>query len=140
MTTYYNVICRLPPIGEMRITREKAMPKKAIDRKAIDKRAIDKKAIDKKAPSKQVKAQFEKTRRAAHKRVVQRGTIQFRLDPDTMETLLQLSYKLKTPAGVLVRMWTVEHLNQELGNKPSLESRLLRVENILEHLPQSYLK
>jgi len=98
-----------------------------------------KKAIEKKVPSQRVKARFEKTRRAAHKRVVQRGTVQFRLDPATMETLLQLSYKLKTPAGVLVRMWTVQHLNQELGNKPSLESRMVRVENILEQLPQSYL-
>ena len=94
----------------------------------------------KKAPSQKVQARFEKTRQAAHKRVVQRGTIQFRLDPSTMETLLQLSYKLKTPAGVLVRMWTVQHLNQELGSKPSLESRMTRIENILEQLPQSYLK
>jgi hypothetical protein len=101
---------------------------------------MPKKAIDKKAPSQQLKARFEKTRQAAHKRVVQRGTVQFRLDPDTMEALLQLSYKLKTPAGVLVRMWTVQYLNQELGNKPSLESRMVRIENILEQLPQSYLK
>jgi hypothetical protein len=108
--------------------------------KAMAKKAIDKNVMAKKAPSQRVKARFEKTRQSAHKRVVQRGTIQFRLDPATMETLLQLSYKLKTPAGVLVRMWTVEHLNQELGNKPSLESRLVRVENILEQLPQAYLK
>ena len=101
---------------------------------------MSKKTIEQKAPSKKIQACFEKTRQAAHKRVVQRGTIQFRLDPETMETLLELSYKLKTPAGVLVRMWTVEHLNQELGNKPSLESRLIRVENILGKLPQSYLK
>jgi len=94
----------------------------------------------KKAPSQQIKTRFEKTRQAAHKRVVQRGTIQFRLDPGTMEALLQLSYKLKTPAGVLARMWTVQHLNQELGNKPSLEFRVTRIENMLEQLPQSYLK
>ncbi len=94
----------------------------------------------KKAPSQKLKARFEKTRQTAHKRVVQRGTIQFRLDPNTMETLLQLSYKLKTPAGVLARMWTVQQLNQEMGNKPSLESRMSRIEQILEQLPQAYLK
>jgi hypothetical protein len=94
----------------------------------------------KKEPSQKLKARFEKTRKAAHKRVVQRGTIQFRLDPETMETLLKLSYKLKTPAGVLVRMWTVQHLSKELGNKPSLESRMAKVENMLEQMPQLYLK
>lgn len=82
--------------------------------------------------SPKLQARFKKTQEAAHERVVQRGTIQFRLDAAGMENLLRLADACKTPAGVLARMWVMERLSQELDDKPSLESRLDRVEQLLK--------
>ena len=58
----------------------------------------------------------EQTRTAAHKRVVKDGTIQFRLDANSIERLLYLADERKMGAGVLARMWVMEQLNKETEN------------------------
>jgi uncharacterized protein YfaQ (DUF2300 family) len=58
----------------------------------------------------------EKTKAGAKKDVAQRGTIQYRLDEETMLRLMKVADSKKTPVGVLARMWMVERLSLEEGN------------------------
>jgi hypothetical protein len=41
------------------------------------------------------------------------GTVQFRLDEETMLLLMKAADQKKMPLGTLVRMWTVERLANE---------------------------
>jgi hypothetical protein len=66
-------------------------------------------------------------RKEAHQKVVERGQVQFRLDPEYMEDLLRLADEKGTGYGVLARMWVCERLEQERG-KPA--TRYLPVEEI----------
>jgi hypothetical protein len=54
-----------------------------------------------------------RTRKLAQQEVVWRGTVQFRLDEETMLRLMKIADEKKTPLGVLVRLWTVERLIEE---------------------------
>jgi hypothetical protein len=59
------------------------------------------------------KARIDKMRAEAKKEVAVRGTVQFRLDEETMLRLIHIADLKKTPFGVLARMWMVERLSQE---------------------------
>jgi len=49
----------------------------------------------------------------AKKEISVAGTVQFRLDEETMLLLMQAADQKKLPLGTLVRMWTVERLAHE---------------------------
>ena len=49
----------------------------------------------------------------ARKELSVAGTVQFRLDEETMQLLMKAADKKKLPLGTLVRMWTVERLAAE---------------------------
>ena len=80
---------------------------------------------------KQLEERIQKTRAAAHNRVVKDGTVQFRLDADNMEKILKLSDERRTGSGVLARMWVLERLKQEIGEVtspvPELSELMLRL-------------
>ncbi len=54
-----------------------------------------------------------KLRTQAKKEIAVAGTIQFRVDEETMLLLMHAADQKKMPLGTLVRMWTVERLASE---------------------------
>ncbi|CAN5489393.1 hypothetical protein BH10CYA1_BH10CYA1_24000 [soil metagenome] len=56
---------------------------------------------------------LDKLRTQAKKEVSVAGTVQFRLDEETMMLLMKAADQKKMPLGTLVRMWTVERLETE---------------------------
>jgi|LakMenEpi03Aug12_release.lakeMendotaPanAssembly.Ray.scaffolds.fasta_scaffold288953_2 hypothetical protein len=66
-----------------------------------------------KKSNKTTKDRVDKLRAAAKKNVAQRGTVQYRLDEETMSRLMKVADAKKTPVGVLARMWMVERLDHE---------------------------
>lgn len=54
-----------------------------------------------------------KTQAAARQRVIERGIVQFRADPEIMDLLLRVADYKRMPTGVMVRAWVVERLRQE---------------------------
>ena len=56
---------------------------------------------------------LDRLRVDAKQRVAERGTVQFRLDKDSMLHLMYVADRKKVPVGTLVRMWMVEHLANE---------------------------
>lgn len=54
-----------------------------------------------------------KTQAAARERVIQRGIVQFRADPEIMDLLLKVADYKRMPTGVMVRAWVVERLRKE---------------------------
>lgn len=73
---------------------------------------------------KEIKDRIKKTKEAARARVVKDGTIQFRIDAENMERLLKAADTCKTGAGVLARMWVIEHLNS-MNQLHSEQSKLV---------------
>ena len=60
---------------------------------------------------------FDEGRAAARQRVVDRGIVAFRADPEMMQLLLQIAEKKRIPYGVLARSWVVERLDQESSGR-----------------------
>jgi len=56
---------------------------------------------------------LDKLRAQAKKEIAVAGTVQFRLDEETMLLLMKAADQKKMPLGTLVRMWTVERLVSE---------------------------
>jgi hypothetical protein len=61
---------------------------------------------------------LQEARRQAHKRVIKRGLIQFRVEEELLDHLLQIADHKKMPVSVLVRSWVAEHVREELPNTP----------------------
>ena len=56
---------------------------------------------------------LEKLRANARKEISVAGTVQFRVDEETMLLLMKAADQKKLPLGTLVRMWMVERLQSE---------------------------
>lgn len=56
---------------------------------------------------------LNKLKKQAQKEISVAGTVQFRLDEETMLLLIKAADQKKMPLGTLVRMWTVERLQAE---------------------------
>lgn len=69
-------------------------------------------------------------RSEARKRVIERGILQFRADPETMKAVLEAADALQIPAGSLLRMWVQERLNLEQAKQiaPDLVQRVEKLE------------
>jgi hypothetical protein len=59
------------------------------------------------------KERLNRLRQQAKKELAVKGTVQFRLDEESMLSLMQAADNKKLPLGTLVRMWLVERLKQE---------------------------
>lgn len=55
----------------------------------------------------------KRLRTEAKKELSVRGTVQYRLDEESMLRLMQVADAKKVPLGTLARMWLIERLNQE---------------------------
>ena len=56
---------------------------------------------------------FEQGRSAARQRVIDRGIIAFRADPEMMDLLLKVAEHKRIPYGVLARSWVMDRLRDE---------------------------
>ncbi len=56
---------------------------------------------------------LKKLRAYAKKELSKAGTVQFRMDEESMLLLMKAADDKKVPLGTLVRMWTVERLKLE---------------------------
>lgn len=63
--------------------------------------------------SPRMKKMLEKGRAEARKRVVDRGIVQFRADPEMMQELLEISENRRVPLGTMLREWIGYRLRQE---------------------------
>ncbi|MBA4075898.1 MAG: hypothetical protein C0508_12725 [Cyanobacteria bacterium PR.023] len=52
-------------------------------------------------------------RKQAKKDISIAGTVQFRVDEETMLLLMEIADRKKLPLGTMVLMWTVERLSSE---------------------------
>lgn len=94
-----------------------------------------------------VEAQMNNLKRKAHERVLARGLVQFRLDADYMQRLLEIADSKGLGYGVLARMWICERLEEEqfalskpqLAARPDYIRRMIRQE-IKEQLKSSSYK
>jgi len=63
--------------------------------------------------SEQTQRRLEQGRAAARQRIVDRGIIAFRADPEMLSELLQIAERKRIPYGVLARSWVAERLQVE---------------------------
>lgn len=56
---------------------------------------------------------LEKGRVEARNRVIERGVVQFRADPDMMKELLEISEARRVPLGTMLREWVGDRLRHE---------------------------
>ncbi len=56
---------------------------------------------------------LNRLRMQAKKDISIAGTVQFRVDEETMLLLMEIADRKKLPLGTMVRMWTVERLSTE---------------------------
>ena len=56
---------------------------------------------------------LNRLRKQAKKDINIAGTVQFRVDEETMLLLMEIADRKKLPLGTMVRMWTVERLSRE---------------------------
>lgn len=56
---------------------------------------------------------LNRLRMQAKKDISIAGTVQFRVDEETMLLLMEIADRKKLPLGTMVRMWTVERLASE---------------------------
>ena len=69
--------------------------------------------IDKNEISPRMRKALEKGRAQARKEVIARGIAQFRVDPETMQQLLEVSEYRGLPLGTMLREWVKERLRTE---------------------------
>ena len=75
-----------------------------------------------------VEAAMKSLRQQAHQRVLERGLVQFRLDENYMQKLLEIADGKGLGYGVLARMWLCERLEEETEKKP--ENKATVISNI----------
>lgn len=75
--------------------------------------------------SPRMKKMLEKGRIEARKRVIERGIVQFRADPELMAKLLEISEQRRIPLGTMVRNWTADRLDQEQSQLPASDVNTL---------------
>jgi hypothetical protein len=80
-----------------------------------------------------IEKQIKELKAEAHSNVSERGTVQFRLDPENMSRLLKEADRKGTGYGVLARQWTLERLSAD-ESKDLLQDRLSSIESSLKNL------
>lgn len=92
--------------------------------------------------SPRMKKMLEKGRAEARKRVIERGVVQFRADPNMMQELLEISENRRIPLGTMLREWITYRLRQEHNSgerQAANEARLDELSKRLEELESSLL-
>lgn len=77
-------------------------------------------------------------REEARRRVIERGILQFRADPETMRGVLEAADAQRIPAGKLLRQWVQERLELECAKQeaPDLVQRVEQLEDAVTKIQQ----
>ena len=70
--------------------------------------------------SPRMRKMLERGRAQARDKIIERGIVQFRADPELMSRLLLISDTRKLPLGTMLRNWIVERLDNEEMRDPSV--------------------
>ena len=75
----------------------------------------------------------KKIKAEAKQRVVERGLLQFRADPETVKAVLQAADKQNMPVGALLRQWIQDRLMLDTAkqNAPDLVQRVTMLEDAI---------
>lgn len=79
-------------------------------------------------------SKMRKLRKEARQRLLERGKIEFRVEPDLMAALLDLATARKAPLGPMVRQWVKERLDLEAKNPQPPQTQLDKIEQKLDKL------
>lgn len=77
-------------------------------------------------------AKMKKLEQDARQRILQRGKIEFRVEPELMSAVLDLAKERKMPIGPMIRQWVSERLDQE--TKGTRKSQLDVIERKIDRL------
>jgi hypothetical protein len=69
-------------------------------------------------------AKMQKLQEQARQRILERGKIEFRADPDVVAALLDLAHTRRTPLGPMIRQWVIERLAQETSKSTTYSNQL----------------
>ncbi len=58
-------------------------------------------------------AKMKKIQQEARQRILERGKIEFRVEPELMSAVLDLAKERKLPLGPMIRQWVSERVAQE---------------------------
>lgn len=81
-------------------------------------------------------AKMKKLQQDARQRILERGKIEFRVEPDLMVAVLDLAQERKMPVGPMIRQWVSERIVQETKNSAKPKSQL----DVIEHKLDALLK
>ena len=88
-----------------------------------------------------VETAMKNLKQQAHQRVLKRGLVQFRLDEDYMQKLLEIADGKGLGYGVLARTWLCERLKEETQIKPqSNEEFVSNIRSIVRQEIKAALK
>jgi len=79
-------------------------------------------------------AKLKKLGKESRQRILQRGKIEFRVEPELMSAVLDLAKERKTPVGPMIRQWVKERLDQETRKAPKKPSQLDVIEEKIDQL------
>ncbi len=79
-------------------------------------------------------AKMKKLQQQARQRIIERGKIEFRVDPELMSALLDVAKKCKTPLGPMIRDWVKARLEQEMKQPLASQNKLDVIERKIDRL------
>lgn len=69
---------------------------------------------------------MKKLEQSARQRIIERGKIEFRTEPELMSDLLDLAKERKVPLGTMIREWVQARLEDESKKSPSQLDKIER--------------
>ena len=78
-------------------------------------------------------AKKKKLEAESRNRILERGKIEFRIEPELLAAILDLAKERKVPVGPLIRQWVKERLEQEL-NSTTQPSQLDVIEKKIDQI------
>ena len=79
-------------------------------------------------------AKMKKLQEEARQRILRRGKLEFRVEPELMSAVLDLAKERKLPVGPMIRQWVRERLEQEISRSPGPRSQLDIIEQKIDKL------
>ena len=79
-------------------------------------------------------AKMKKLQQEVRQRILERGKVEFRVEPELMSEVLDLAKERKMPVGPMIRQWVSERVAQETRKSPKPKSQLDVIERKIDRL------
>lgn len=83
---------------------------------------------------------LNKLEQEARQRILNRGKIEFRVEPELMSALLDLAKKQRKPLGPMIRQWVKTQLEQETKRSAADRTQLDVIEQKIDKLLSKRLR